>query len=195
MLFRSTSVEVGKALKAGANINEKDEDGLTSLMCAAWYNMDPQVIRILVGAGASVKDKWSNEGAWTPLIIAAINSGDPEVFKALLRSGSSIKEKNIWGESVLMLAAAYNPNPLMVKTIIGAGASINEPAPSSVGGGTALMYAAGSSSNPQIVMVLLKSGANGKVKGNRGQTAYDNAIENPAMKDTEALVLLEAASK
>lgn len=44
-------------LKAGAKVDDRDEDGMTPLMYAAWFNPNPDVITTLLKAGADAKAK------------------------------------------------------------------------------------------------------------------------------------------
>ena len=45
------------AIKGGANVNARNKSGLTPLMYAAGNNPDPEVLNILLGAGADPKAK------------------------------------------------------------------------------------------------------------------------------------------
>ena len=40
------------AIKKGANVNAKDNDGWTPLILAAYFNKNPEVINLLIDAGA-----------------------------------------------------------------------------------------------------------------------------------------------
>jgi len=42
-------------LDAGANVNARDQDGITALMRAARWNENPEVLRLLLDAGAAAK--------------------------------------------------------------------------------------------------------------------------------------------
>jgi ankyrin repeat protein len=48
---------ITELLKAGADINARDEEGRTALMIAAKYNKDPEVIAVLLKAGADARVK------------------------------------------------------------------------------------------------------------------------------------------
>lgn len=41
-------------IKNGVNVNFKDSEGKTALMVAAFFNSEPEVIRVLIEAGADV---------------------------------------------------------------------------------------------------------------------------------------------
>lgn len=54
--WRTATVKQVEALiKTGADVKERDKDGLTVLMHAAWKNENPAVIEALINAGADVK--------------------------------------------------------------------------------------------------------------------------------------------
>ena len=56
--INNSSPEVITALlKAGAEVNARDEDGKTPLILAARYNSSPEVITALLKAGANTKAK------------------------------------------------------------------------------------------------------------------------------------------
>ena len=62
---------------------------MTPLMWAAWENQNPEVIKVLLEAGANVdaRDKWG----LTPLMQAARKNQNPEVIKVLLDGGADGK--------------------------------------------------------------------------------------------------------
>ncbi|HXL01820.1 MAG TPA: ankyrin repeat domain-containing protein [Candidatus Atribacteria bacterium] len=81
--------EVKKAIEAGANVNARDENGMTPLMHAAGANQNPEVIKVLLEAGAEVNAR--DEDGWTPLMQAACFNQNPEVIKVLLEAGADGK--------------------------------------------------------------------------------------------------------
>ena len=64
-----TPQEIQAAIKSGASVNARDNDGVTPLMHAAAWNINPQVISTLLKAGAdpNERDKYRT----TPLMLAA----------------------------------------------------------------------------------------------------------------------------
>ena len=68
----ATAADVSRCIKAGADVNERDEYGETPLHEAGYYTKNPAVITALVEAGAEVnaRDKWGD----TPLHNAARNT-------------------------------------------------------------------------------------------------------------------------
>jgi ankyrin repeat protein len=92
-------------LKAGGDIQEKDQDGLTALHWAVIAHR-PEVVKALLAAGAEVNavDRFG----YTPLLYAAtIDFGDGETAKALLRAGADPNIKTKEGKTALAQASGY----------------------------------------------------------------------------------------
>lgn len=51
-----TALQISAAIKAGASINDRTDDGATPLICAA-FNSNPEVITTLLKAGADATTK------------------------------------------------------------------------------------------------------------------------------------------
>ena len=47
--------EILSKVQEGIDVNTRDENGWTPLMYAAWYNQNPEVVKILLEAGADAK--------------------------------------------------------------------------------------------------------------------------------------------
>lgn len=86
-----TPEQVQAAIKAGANVSDRDEyhGGMTPLMYAAGKNENPNVITILLNAGAEINER-DNIGM-TPLMYAAWLNKNPAVALALLNAGANAK--------------------------------------------------------------------------------------------------------
>lgn len=82
----------------GANVNEKNEDGITPLHLAAW----PEIVEILVKNGADLEAK-SNAGE-TPLICLSAEQEREDVMEALLIAGANVNARNDFGKSALDIA-------------------------------------------------------------------------------------------
>lgn len=80
--------QINDAIKNGANVNAKRDDGLTALMWAALNNPNPEVITALVKASANVSAT-DNKG-WTALMFAVNQNSNPEVITALIKAGADI---------------------------------------------------------------------------------------------------------
>src|SRR5450755_1090245 len=93
-------------LKAGADPNAKDEDGMTALRDVAWTGKNQvNVTKRLIAAKADVN--LTADDDWTPLI--QVMYADPSVAvpvaQVLLQAGADASIVNNEGNSALMLAA------------------------------------------------------------------------------------------
>ncbi len=159
LVVRGTPQDVQASLDKGADVNARDPKGLTPLLTAAAYNTNPEVVAVLVEAGADTEARDS-----------------------------------IHGSNALMWAARLNQNPDVVTALLNAGANLN--AQSTLAGKTALEWAADRGVNPAgMILVLLKAGADAKVVDKLGNTALYYAKYNAMLQGTDALKMLEEASK
>jgi tetratricopeptide (TPR) repeat protein len=90
-------------LKAGADIEAKDDFGLTPISLAAWRG-HTEVVKLLLKARADIEVK--DDFGLTPISLAA-SRGHVEVAKLLLKAGVNIKTKNTFGLTPMSLAALY----------------------------------------------------------------------------------------
>jgi hypothetical protein len=84
-----TVKDVQSAIKSGAKVNAKDQDGGTALMSAARYNQNPDVIATLLKAGARLNDL--DKFNMSPLMYAAEDNPNPRVVVVLLKAGANAK--------------------------------------------------------------------------------------------------------
>ena len=140
-------------LKAAADVNAAQGDGMTALHWAAMKD-DADLVQTLLFAGANVKAT-TRIGSYTPLILAA-RSGSASVIAPLLKSGADANSATANGTTALMLASASG-NVDAVKSLIDAGAKVNDKEP--VRGLDAAMFAA-ASNRAAVLTLLAKNGAN-----------------------------------
>lgn len=130
---------------------------------------DPDVVRTLIEAGASVNAQ--DRYGWTPL-IAAINSECPDIVIALLfKKGALVNQQGCDGKSPLMIAA-YRRNPKVVSWLLATGADIRQ---TDCDGKTALHYLLYNGlipydKHPEITEMLLEKGADMSQKDAYGYT-------------------------
>ena len=180
IISSGTPEEVEKAIKAGANVNERTPKGTTPLMAAAYANTNPEVIDVLIKAGANVNER-TPEGI-TPLMIAVMRNQNPEVVKALIKAGADVNER-IKGITPLVMAIHINQDIEIIKALLNAGANVNE---KDSLGHTPLMFAASYSENPEVITVLIKAGADVNERTLEGYTPLMFAAQantNPEVID------------
>lgn len=193
-----TAHQVQGLLDRGASANaifETSRDYATVLMSAAQYNSNPEVISVLLKAGAEVNARTPRDGR-TPLMFAAKNN-NPEVISVLLAAGADVNAKEGEGfkysggdgETPLIVAVEYNENPEVISLLIRAGADVNARTEWEE---TPLIVAAKNNENPEVISVLLKAGADVNAINTHGEIALDYAQRN--LEGTQALKELEAAT-
>ncbi|MBR1601239.1 MAG: ankyrin repeat domain-containing protein, partial [Alphaproteobacteria bacterium] len=85
---RATIKDVEAEIAKGADVNAKDDKGITALMYDAAYTQNPETIKILVQRGADINSR--NNESWTTLMIAAANNTNPQILKTIVDSGADI---------------------------------------------------------------------------------------------------------
>ena len=158
--------DVLRAIRQGADVNERDENGNTALIFAASKRPRVVIIRALLEGGADATAR-NNDGA-TALIFAAAKTMRPDVITLMLNAGADANVELANGWTALMFAAAENPDPEVVKALWCGRARINHRAED---GTTALMLAAERNPNADVVKELIKYGAHVNAKDNGGRTA------------------------
>jgi len=145
----------------------------TPLHWAAAESDDPEVVSVLVEAGASL-EAVSRAGR-TPLHFAARSNGNLEVLRALLRYEPDVYARNPAGRTPLHLAALWNDNPEVVEEL----ARVTDVNVRAKAGETPLHsatrsrgFAAVPSPNPDVVAVLLRRGADLAAEADGGATGW-----------------------
>lgn len=139
-------------LKAGADVNAAQGDGMTALHWAA-TNGDAAMTQMLLSAGANVRAT-TRLGGITALHLAT-QGGQAQVAAALLAAGADANLATTTGATPLMLAARSG-NTETATRLVEVGADIN--AKENTYGQTALMVAAGLD-RAEVVRLLLAKGA------------------------------------
>jgi len=141
---------VERLLRAGAPVNEREEDGATALAWAA-VRVNVEIARLLLRSKAD--PNLVNELGVGPLGIA-VSTGSAEMAGLLLAHGANPNAARETGETPLMGAARLGRTDIL-KLLLDRGANPN--ALESRFGQTALMWAAG---HPEAVVMLVQRGAN-----------------------------------
>ncbi|EAY09570.1 ankyrin repeat protein, putative [Trichomonas vaginalis G3] len=108
-------------LSHGANINDKNKNGQTTLHIAAMHN-NKETAEVLILHGANINEK--NKAGETALHYAAMYN-NKETAEVLILHGANINEKDEAGETALHIAAMQNSKKT-AEVLISHGANINE---------------------------------------------------------------------
>jgi len=172
---------VGVLLKAGADVNAKDKDGVTALMLAAQRG-ETEIVKMLVAEDADVNAK--NKDGVSALMLAA-QRDNREIVEMLVAEDADVNAKRNDGMTALLLAVG-NFHTDTVKVLLRRGADPNVRLPPE--GWTALMSAA-NLGRADIAEALLAHAVDVNAKNNDGMTALMLAAETG---HTDILTLLLA---
>lgn len=180
--FRRTAtvVKVLQEIKLGADVNAKDDGGLSVLHFAAANSSNAEVIRLLLEQGADPNAK--DQDGLTPLHAAVLTS-DAEMVRVLTRLGADPNARTHEGWSPLHIAAMFDAELATIRALVEAGADVN---PKDKDGWTALHFAALRSSSPEAVLLLLQLGADANAKALDGSTPWDLIQENEKLRNSSA---------
>jgi len=153
-------------LAAGANVEDRDENGHTALMEQQW----DQVREALLHRGANI-NAVTRDGM-TALIYHA-EDGDERGCRFLLEHGADANHADASGNTALLHAISTGMDDL-VNTLLKHGAEVNVRGEN---GQTPLMLAASGGHN-RIVGMLLQYGATVDTKDTNGWTALTDALAN-----------------
>ena len=112
---------IWKAVSTGADVEEKDEAGITALMYSSAYNKNPLSTEELIKLGADINAK--SEDGRTPLMWAAALNPTADVITVLLRAGADVNARMDNGFTALTWAVSQNPNPKIIIKLLDAGAN------------------------------------------------------------------------
>jgi len=113
-------------LAAGAEVDAKDEKGVTALMHASAEG-HTQSVEALLDAGADVSVQ-ADDGLTALMVVAR---GNTEIARALLAAGADVNAKAQHGVTPLMVAVATG-NTQIVRALLDAGADVDAKADSGV---------------------------------------------------------------
>lgn len=191
---KMTPEKLQEHLNKDEKADAKDERGNTLLHCAAIHNKNPEVIAVLLRAGADVNAQ--NHLNETPLHMA-VSWNCIEVITALLDSNADV---NAWagvgsseghGIAPIHSAAEFRKYPEIIKALADKGADLNV---CNWVGQTPLHLATQNHINPEGAMIaLLNAGVEVSIKNKEGKTPYELALTNPKLKGTVVLNMLEPA--
>jgi len=195
---------VERLLKAGANVNARNDYGATPLAEAAVL-ADPVLLERLLKAGADVES--ANDDGQTALMLVARN-GNVAAAKLLLRYRANVNAREKWRQQTALMWAAAQAQPEMVRFLVSKGADVNarslvndwerqvtaEPRSQArpAGGLTPLLYAARRGCAP-CARALVKGGADVNLADPYGVTPLLMAAQNFSF-DTATYLLSKGAN-
>lgn len=171
-VVNSPSTEfIQHVLDYGYDINYKDEFENTLLHFAS-FSSYPESVSYFLAKGLDLESK--NIDGSTPLRMAAGVCDNTQVLQTLIDAGADIHTINNDGEN-LLITAARNPNPEIIKFVLKLGFDIEE---RDNEGFTALLNAACWQTNTEVLDILIDAGANIRAKTNIGDNLFHNAARN-----------------
>ncbi|MCR5346365.1 MAG: ankyrin repeat domain-containing protein [Fretibacterium sp.] len=197
-ICRTGSVKAFKAKLRNENIspNAIYERGMGYdflLNIAAANAPDAKIIRFLTDESEIDVNQYQDDVPWPALFSAACREdARPEVMAALIEAGANVNAVGGDDGSSVLMFAAKSGTPEAVQILIDSGAEVNgQYGPYKY---TALTAAALGTEKPEVIVTLLKAGADAGIKDSWGKFAVNYARENPSLKGTKALRMLEEAS-
>lgn len=169
------------------NINQVNLKGLTAIAMAVRSN-SAEIVRYLIGKGASVNATDSNGDNLAFYLIQSYNSQRAEDFEAKLKvlgqKGFNIATPQKNGNTLYHLAVAKNDLSLL-KRVEGLQIDVNS---KNVEGLTALHKAAMISKDDAMMKYLLSIGAKKDIETSFKETAFDLAGENESLSKNNVTV-------
>ena len=148
-----------------------------------WANSSLKIIKeeLISSKNLNIRDDYG----FRPLHFA-VQNGEKEKVKLLLSAGVNTNAKTDHGFTPLYFAVGKKGDLEIIKMLIKFGSSLNVKDKNGI---TPLHYAAWGSS--EKIILLLNAGADKNAITKSGKTAFDLALDNEDLIDTEAYFLLQ----
>ena len=148
-----------------------------------WANSSLKIIKeeLISSKNLNIRDDYG----FRPLHFA-VQNGEKEKVKLLLSAGVNTNAKTDHGFTPLYFAVGKKGDLEIIKMLIKSGSSLNVKDKNGI---TPLHYAAWGSS--EKIILLLNAGADKNAITKSGKTAFDLALDNEDLIDTEAYFLLQ----
>lgn len=163
----SGAVKIIVSNNSSVKINEKDINGATPLMWAA-YEGNIKIIKILLESGADINA--SDNFSQSVLCYACGPHGSFEAIKYLIDNGANVNPDTNGNDTPLMHASMWVSNDA-VKYLLKKGARVNDKTKQ---GDTALLLvgSAGDVLTLKVVKTLIEAGADYNCKNTKGETIF-----------------------
>lgn len=183
--------DVERAIRAGADVNAKNEDGVTPLIEAIYNSGHPEIVPALVKAGANVNAVGDN-GA-TALMMALTRSYDNDATVLfLIDAKTDVNVKDAGGETALMIAVQGQASPKIVSSLLRRKADPN--AIEDEYGESVLTMALQASDDAALVGMLIKAGAKVNARNGRGHWPIMIAVRHANHRVLPEILTLMAAA-
>jgi ankyrin repeat protein len=158
------AAKVKELIAAGADVNAKDESGLTPLLWASQGLMGQASVETLLAAGADANARDAH--GRTPLFLVAESGGGQNAIKSLLahKADPNLVDEDGW--TPLHMACVKNGVPETVRLLIDGGAKVSATAKD----GRMPLHLAAEYDYPEVVAILLEKKADRDAKDAKGWT-------------------------
>lgn len=177
----------------GGGVNKVNNNGYTAMLFAAEYNPNPEIIYALVDLGAKIipykiKGTMLRINNVTPLRLAVV-SNNIDVINALINLGDSVNFKDLYGFSILFIAAAHHNDVRVIELLLANGARLEQANDSD--GNTPLMGASYLNGNIDIINYLIEISDNLGKRNSEGLSFLDYLKENTLLEDEDKQYILQ----
>jgi ankyrin repeat protein len=157
------SMEIGRLIKKGADIDAETDEGGTPLVFAI-SNNHSEIVKLLIKYGADLNK--INTADETPLLIAVKNQNE-EIAEALIRGGADIDFADRYNATSLHYASIYGYLQL-VDLLLYYEASVDKKTVEGITPLAASIWAG----NQDVADLLIQNGANMEARDNEGFTPF-----------------------
>lgn len=182
---RGDTQQVKGFIEGGANVDGRNEDRKTALICAILAEHFATVQWLLEHGGASIKARDGGGTKAKPPLFHAARTGNIELVSLLLRRGAEVNAKSTIGQSHLV-EVVQSGNVEMLRLLLSHGGDANARDAT----GRALLIHAANAASVDMARHLLVHGADPNIRDYTGQALLNLvAMATPAKMDLVSLLL------